>query len=261
MNKTIMTIEELKKQIVDVAKLMYKNGYIAANDGNVSVLLDDGTIVTTPSGVSKGMLTPEALVIINKNGEKISGGTSLNSKPSSEIKMHLKVYELRSDIKAVVHAHPPITTAFSVANIRLSDCILPETIFTLGNIKITEYATPTTEAVPKSIEKSIIDNDVIILTRHGSLTVGDSLMDAYLKLESLEHTAKIISESMKLSLASSSVTPLPPQEIERLKGIRNALLESKQRKKSSANELNDSTELTEEMVNQLVYEVLKRLEN
>ncbi|MBF0207891.1 MAG: class II aldolase/adducin family protein [Oligoflexia bacterium] len=218
-----------KKEIVKVVHLMYQRQFIAASDGNVSALLDDGNVITTPSGIPKGLINEDDLVIVNRHGEKIAGAEHLQ--PSSELKMHLRVYELRSDVRAIVHAHPPITTAFSVANVRLSDVILPETIFTLGMIEFSEYATPTTEKVAESISEAVVSNDVIVLTRHGSLTVGKTLMEAFSKLDSLEHTCKIICEAMKISgvvNASSSsaiLTPLPAVEVERLREIKRKISE------------------------------------
>ncbi|MBF0312974.1 MAG: class II aldolase/adducin family protein [Oligoflexia bacterium] len=243
-------MDKLKSEIVKVVQLMYQKNYIVASDGNVSALIDENSILTTPSGIVKGFITVDDLVVVNRQGEKIAGPAHL--RPSSELKMHLKVYDMRKDVRAIVHAHPPITTAFSVADIRLNEIILPEVIFTLGMIKFTEYATPTTEAVPLAIDEAIRDNDVIVLTRHGSLTVGKNLMDAYAKLESLEHTSKIISEAMRLASAHGTISPLAQEEVLKLRAIKESMSSDKQPEQEKSIELNDHT------IAYIIEEVLKR---
>lgn len=163
------------------------NGFVAANDGNISVRVGDDEIIATPTGVSKGFLKTEMLVRLNMKGEKISG----DLKPSSEIKMHLAVYRERPDVRSVVHAHPPTATGFAVAGIPLEKCVLPEVIISLGAIPIARYGTPSTMEIPEAIKEFLPSCDAILLANHGALTVGTDVFNAYYKMETLEHFAKI----------------------------------------------------------------------
>jgi L-fuculose-phosphate aldolase len=191
---------------------MYDKGFVAATDGNISVRLGRNRLLTTPSGLCKGEVKPEQLVVTDLSGKKISGKLT----PSSEIRMHLCAYRERSDITAVIHAHPPIATAFSIAGVSLAKCILPEVVFTMGTIPTTRYATPTTEEGPDVILDYIGDYDAFILDRHGTLTVGDSLESAYYKLEKVEHTAHVTMMARQLG----SVNLLEPDQINRLLKLR-----------------------------------------
>ena len=170
--------------------------------------------------------------------------------------MHLKAYEMRSDVEAVVHAHPPVITAFSVAGIDLSEAILPETIFILGEIRFAQYSTPTTEDVPKAVEALISQHDALVLTRHGSLTVGKTLEEAYQKLESLEHTAKIISEAVKLR-GGKMVAPLPSDEIDKLWEINEKLTGKK--RPGKIDEISNNRPIPNELIAQTVRDVLNEM--
>ncbi len=173
--------------IVEVGRRIYMNGFVAANDGNISVRVGDDEIITTPTGVSKGFLTPDMLVKVNMDGQRISG----NLKPSSEIKMHIEVYKQRSDVRAVVHAHPITATGFAVAGIPLEKCVLPEVVLSLGSIPIAKYGTPSTMELPEAINEFLPTCDAVLLANHGALTVGVDVFSAYYKMETLEHFAKI----------------------------------------------------------------------
>lgn len=191
---------------------MYAKGFVVATDGNVSVRLNKNRLLTTPSGLCKGELKPDQIIVTDFTGKKISG--KLN--PSSEIRMHLCAYSERPDVMAVIHAHPPIATAFSIAGVSLAKCILPEVVFTMGVIPTTRYATPTTEEGPLVILDYIRDYDAFILDRHGTLTVGNSLDSAYYKLEKVEHTAHVTLMARQLG----SVNLLKPNQIDRLLKLR-----------------------------------------
>lgn len=180
-------IQRLREQIVDIGARLYSRGYVVAADGNISVRLGDGTILTTPSGLCKGTLEPGQLILVDADGEVLEGSL----KPSSEIKMHLEAYRRRPDINAIVHAHPPISTGFSCAGEPLDKAILAEVILTLGCVPIARYGTPSTEQVAESIRELIAVHDGILLANHGALTVGPDLMNAYFKMETIEHFAKI----------------------------------------------------------------------
>lgn len=178
---------KFKEDIVEVGKRLYNKNYVASNDGNISIRISDNEILITPSGVSKGFMKVEDIIKVDMNGNLLEG----NLKPSSEMKMHLEVYKLRSNVKAVVHAHPQKATAFAVAHIGFEKIILPEIIFSLGTVAIAEYGTPSTDQIPKAIAKCIDKSDAILLANHGALTVGRDVLDAYYKMETLEHFAAI----------------------------------------------------------------------
>lgn len=180
---------EIREQICDVCHKMWQLGWVAANDGNVTVKLEDGTFLATPTGISKSFITPEKLVHIDANGEVLDGLGG--AKPSSEIKMHLRCYEEREDVGAVVHAHPPTATGFAVANLDMDRYTMIETVIAIGSIPVTPYGTPSTYEVPDSIAPYLAEHDVLLLANHGALTVGSDLITAYYRMETLELFAKI----------------------------------------------------------------------
>ena len=139
--------EQIREEIVEVGRRLYARGFIASNDGNISVRLDEQRLITTPKGVSKGFMTPDIMVITDFNGHKLVG----EREPSSELPMHLEIYKNRADVKAVVHAHPPLATGFAVAGIPLTRAVLAEVVTTLGSIPIAEYGTPSTQELPLSL--------------------------------------------------------------------------------------------------------------
>ncbi|MGE7949259.1 class II aldolase/adducin family protein [Lysinibacillus sp. NPDC093688] len=181
----------LKEQICDLGKRMYMKDMGAANDGNISVKISENSFLCTPTGVSKGFMTPDMICKINRQGEIIEDNL-LNTKPSSEIKMHLRVYEERPDVTAVVHAHPLYATAFAICGIPLNKQIMPESTIFLGEVPIAEYGTPSTEELPNSIVPYLQNHDAILLANHGALTCGIDLMSAYFKMESMEFYAKLL---------------------------------------------------------------------
>lgn len=180
---------ELKDQICDVCHKMWQLGWVAANDGNVSVKLEDGTFFATPTGISKSFITPEKLVRINDKGEVLEGLDGY--RPSSEIKMHLRCYRERTDVGVVVHAHPPTATGFAVAHLDMDRYNMIETVLTLGSVPVTPYGTPSTYEVPEAIAPYLQEHDALLLRNHGALTVGCDLITAYYRMETLELNAKI----------------------------------------------------------------------
>jgi L-fuculose-phosphate aldolase len=183
----VSNILTLKKEIVEVGRRVYQRGYVASNDGNISARLDDKRIVITPTGVSKGFMSPDDLIVVDMDGKVVSG----TKKPSSEIFMHISVYKHRPDVNSVCHAHPPYATGFAVAGIPLDKCILPEVIIVLGGIPIVEYGTPGTSEFFKPVLKIIDKYDAFLLANHGALTIGKDVVNAYHKMETLEHFAHI----------------------------------------------------------------------
>ncbi|SCH44747.1 MULTISPECIES: class II aldolase/adducin family protein [unclassified Romboutsia] len=180
---------EIREQICDVCHKMWQLGWVAANDGNVSVKLEDGTFLATPTGISKSFITPEKLVHIDENGEILDGPEG--AKPSSEIKMHLRCYKEREDVGAVVHAHPPTATGYAVAHLDMDRYTMIETVIAIGSIPVTPYGTPSTYEVPDAIAPYLQEHDVLLLENHGALTVGSDLITAYYRMETLELYAKI----------------------------------------------------------------------
>ena len=173
--------------MIEVGKRLYQKGLVASNDGNISVRISENEILITPTGVCKGDMSPDQILKVDFSGNLISGFL----KPTSEMKMHLSVYRHRSDVRAVVHAHPPKATAFAVAGKELDRITLPEVVFSLGSIALSEYGTPSTDQIPRAVEKCIGTSDALLLANHGALTVGSTVMDAYYKMETLEHFASI----------------------------------------------------------------------
>ncbi len=181
------TIFQVKQDICEVGRRMYLNGYVASNDGNISEKIDDKRVVITPTGVSKGFMSPEDIIVIDMDGNVLSG----TKKPSSESGIHLTVYKSRADIKAVCHAHPPTATGFACADIPLSECLLPEVIVALGSIPIAQYGTPSTAEISDSLKPFINDYNAYLLQNHGAMTIGTDLFKAYHYMETMEHFAKI----------------------------------------------------------------------
>ncbi|WP_399553647.1 class II aldolase/adducin family protein [uncultured Vagococcus sp.] len=184
----MMNEQAIKEQICEVCNKMWQLGWVAANDGNVSVKLDEETFLATPTGISKSFITPDKLLKINGLGEIIEGAEGY--RPSSEIKMHLKCYQERVDVGAVVHAHPPVATGFALANIPLDSYSLIETAIAIGSVPITPFGTPSTDEVPDAIAPYLPEHDVLLLQNHGALAVGADLITAYYRMESLELCAK-----------------------------------------------------------------------
>jgi len=178
---------QLREDIVEVGRRLYARGYTASNDGNISLRLDGGRLLMTPKSVCKGFMTPDMMCITDLDGRKLAGDRD----PSSEMQMHLEVYRQRPDIRAVVHAHPPIATGFAVAGIPLDRAVLAEVVTTLGSVPIAEYATPSTTELPAAVSKYVKAHDGMLLANHGALTMGTDVFAAYYKMETIEHFAKI----------------------------------------------------------------------
>ncbi len=187
---------EIKKEICDIGKRIYNRNMVAANDGNISVKLNDHEFLCTPTGVSKGFMTPEYICKVDENGNVIQANKGF--KPSSEIKMHMRVYAKRPDVGAVVHAHPTFATSFAIAGIPLTQPIMPEAVIALGCVPIAEYGTPSTMEIPDNVEKYLPYYDAVLLESHGALTWSTDLLAAYHKMESVEFYAELLYKSKML---------------------------------------------------------------
>ncbi|MBQ2823297.1 MAG: class II aldolase/adducin family protein [Oscillospiraceae bacterium] len=184
-----MNEQQIKEQMCDICHKMWQLGWVAANDGNLSVKLEDGNFLATPTGISKCFITPEKIVKINAQGEILEALEGY--RPSSEIKMHLRCYEVRDDVGSVLHAHPPTATGYAVANKALDGYTMIESVIAIGSIPVTPYGTPSTYEVPEAITPYLENHDVMLLQNHGALSVGADLITAYYRMETLELFAKI----------------------------------------------------------------------
>jgi L-fuculose-phosphate aldolase len=181
--------DQLRADIVEVGRRLWVRGYVASNDGNISVRLGPDRLLMTPASVSKGFMTPDMMVVTDLDGSLISGAPG--RKPSSEALMHLVAYRQRPDIGAVVHAHPPLATGFAVAGIALDRAVLAEVVTTLGSIPIAEYGTPSTRELADTVAPYVKSHDGLLLANHGALALGRDLFGAYYKMETIEHFARI----------------------------------------------------------------------
>jgi L-fuculose-phosphate aldolase len=204
--------DQTRADIVEIGRRLWQRGYVASNDGNISVRLDNRRLITTPKNVSKGFMTPDMMVVTDLDGRKLAGDRD----PSSELKLHLQVYRDRPDARAVVHAHPPTATGFAVAGIPLDRAVLAEVVTTLGSIPIAEYATPSTDELPAACSKYLKAHDGLLLANHGALAIGPDLLTAYHRMETIEHFAKISLVTRTLGREYL----LSREEVQRLQGLR-----------------------------------------
>ena len=209
-----MEYMETREVMCDICHKMWQLGWVAANDGNLSVKLPDGNFLATPTGISKSFITPEKLVIINPEGEVLQAIDGY--RPSSEIKMHLRCYKERDDVGAVLHAHPPTATGYAVAHIPLDRYTMIETVAAIGSIPVTPYGTPSTYEVPDAIAPYLQEHDVLLLANHGALTVGADAITAYYRMETLELFAKISLNAHILGGAKE----IPKEQIDKLLYLR-----------------------------------------
>lgn len=210
-----------RELIVEIGRQLHRNNLVDGTSGNISARLAPDRILTTPSGVAKGFLNPNDLLVVNSEGEKVGPQSpqTRDLRPTSELLMHLEAYRQRPDIGGVVHAHPPTTVALSIAGVSLERCQIPEAVVILGLVPTTEYATPSSVENQQAISELVREHDAIILRFHGSLVVGKDAWDAYLKTETLEHSAKIIYMVERLGGGEW----LPPFQVDKLMQMRQDL--------------------------------------
>lgn len=199
---------DLRRHIVDIGRLMYQKGWVAANDGNISARLDSERILSTPTGVSKGKMREEDLIVCDMQGNRLEG----TRERTSEILMHLTIYSLRPDVQAVVHAHPPVATGFAVAGRALDQALLPEVIVNLGCVPLASYGLPGTCELSDTLKPFIPDYDALLMANHGVVAYGFDLERAFFNMETVEHVARIILIAELLGGAK----PLPEREVEKL---------------------------------------------
>ncbi len=176
-----------REEIVRFGRLLHEKGFVASTDGNLSVRLDHDTVLSTPTSISKGMMEPEDLVVVDMSGRKVTGRRNV----SSEIAMHLLIYKLRPDARGVVHAHPPTATGYAAAGLPLNQALVSEIVLSLGCIPLARYGTPGTPELTDALAPLVPHYDAILMANHGVVTYGDDLLRAYMKMETVEHFAQI----------------------------------------------------------------------
>lgn len=206
-----MEESQARKLIIEVGKLLYERSYVVSSDGNVSIRLDENRVIATPTMTCKGRMTEDCLAITDLDGRPLN-----DKKASSELAMHTLIYKMRPDIKAVCHAHPPHGTAFAVAGLAIDAPILSEVILTLGCVPLTGYGTPSTSELTDAMVPFVTHHNALLMANHGAVAYGTDLWQAFDRLETLEHTAKIAI----LSRALGGANNLPADAIEKLINIR-----------------------------------------
>lgn len=208
-----------RQALCRVGALCYEKGLITGSEGNLSVRLGDGTLLITPAGAMKGFLQPAHIAHVDLRGRTVDGGPRC----STEVGIHIVSYRERPDVRAVVHTHPPHAVALSIAGIDQTLPVLPETVVTTGGTPTAPYATPGTDELPESIRPLVSCSDTVIMKNHGAVTLGDNLLDAFKKVEMLEHTARILWLAHVVRGGVGTIDPLPPDAVAKLMATRQAL--------------------------------------
>ena len=206
------TEQQHREEIVRFGKLLHQTGLVAATDGNLSVRLENGNILSTPTLMSKGLMEPDDLVVVDSRGSKLNGARGV----SSEIAMHVLIYRNRPDVGAVVHAHPPTATGYAAAGLALDRALCSEIIVTLGSVPLANYETPGTPELAEALAPLVADHDAILMANHGVVTCGKDLLNAYMNMETVEHFAKI---ALVTHLLGKQQT-LSDQHVDKLREIR-----------------------------------------
>jgi L-fuculose-phosphate aldolase len=202
----------IRQEICRIGGMLHQRGYVAACDGNISVRLGQNLVLCTPTSISKGMMQPEDLVLVDMEGQQKNG----KRHPSTELGMHLLFYNLRPNIRAVVHAHPPTATGFAAAGISLEEPLVAEVVVACGQIPLARYGTPGTPDLADALKPLIPKNDALLMANHGVVTCGHDLLNAYMKMETVEHYARIALVARQLG----PTRPLPADEIRKLMQVR-----------------------------------------
>src|SRR5918997_636361 len=208
-----MNEQDARREIVRVGELMYQRGYVVSSDGNLSVRLEDNRVVATPTQTSKGRMDEDSLAVTDLAGKPLN-----DRKASSELAMHLLIYRERADVRAVCHAHPPHGTAFAVAGLAIDQPILSEVILTLGCVPLAEYGTPSTAELTEAMRPLVKHHNALLMANHGAVAYGADIWQAFDRLETLEHTARIAI----LSRLLGGPRNLSPDAIEKLINVREA---------------------------------------
>lgn len=206
----------LRNAICEIGRLCYSKQFIVGADGNLSARMADGTVLITPAGAMKGFLAPQHLAHVDMDGRVIDGGPRC----STETGIHLVSYRERPEMRAVLHCHPPHAVALTIAGVDLSIPLIPEIVVTIGGIPTAPFATPGTDELPESIRAIVRCSDTVLMKNHGSVTLGTNLLEAFKKLDMLEHTARILWLAMAVK---GPLEPLSPEAVGKLLATRAAL--------------------------------------
>ncbi|MGA3127586.1 MAG: class II aldolase/adducin family protein [Candidatus Korobacteraceae bacterium] len=207
-----MTDHDSRMEILHFGKMLHDRGLIAATDGNISVRLNEVSVLVTPTCISKGMMSTDDLLVVDMHGRRISGFRDV----TSEIAMHMTIYRMRSDVNAIVHAHPPTATAFAACGLALDQALISEVLLSLGPVPLAHYATPGTSELSESLLPYIPGHDAVLMANHGVVTYGTDLMQAYMNMETVEHFAKIALVVKQLGCER----PLAAEQVTKLQEIR-----------------------------------------
>lgn len=206
---------QLRNEIVRYGRMLHERGFSAARDGNLSCRLNATSMLITPSGMSKGMLEADDIVLADMQGRKLEGRHSV----SSEVEMHVLIYGMRPDVGGICHAHPPTATGFAVAGIAMEEAVLAEAAVVLGPVPVAPYATPGTRDLAASLEPFVMNHDAILMSNHGVVCSGSDLLQAYLNMELLEQTARILMVVRQLGGPHA----LTPEQVRELRSMRQRL--------------------------------------
>ena len=201
----------VRQEICRIGRMLHGRGYVAGCDGNISVRLSRNLVLCTPTSVSKGMMEPEDLVVVDINGHQQNG----NRHPSTELAMHLLFYAMRPEVRAVVHAHPPTATGFAAAGISLEQALVAEVVTAFGKIPLASYGMPGTQELPDALRPLVPHHDALLMAHHGVVTCGHTLLKAYMNMECVEHYAQVALVARQLG-----GQPLPEEEVRRLMNAR-----------------------------------------
>ena len=216
------TESQLRRQIAEVGRWLHQKGFVAATDGNLSARLKDGRVLVTPASRSKGMLRPEDMVLVDRRGKRISGA----GRPSSELPMHLMIYQRRPDVGGIVHAHPPAATGYAVAGLPLDKALLPEVVVSLDRVPLARYGTPGSRKLNAALQNLVSRYDAILMANHGVVAFGEDLLQAFFHMETVEQFARI---SLVAKILGKQVL-LSKQEVRKLKALRSLQQGKKKRK-------------------------------
>jgi L-fuculose-phosphate aldolase len=207
-----MNDHQSRLEILHFGRMLHERGLIAATDGNISVRLNDSSVLITPTCISKGMMSIEDLLVVDMHGRRLSGFRDV----SSEISMHMTIYRMRPDINAVVHAHPPTATGFAACGLALDQALISEVLLSLGSVPLAHYATPGTSELSEALTPYIPDHDAVLMANHGVVTYGCDLLTAYMNMETVEHFAKIALVVKQLGCEH----PLAEEQVSKLRDMR-----------------------------------------
>ena len=207
-----MSDHESRLEILRFGHMLHDHGLIAATDGNISVRLNGGSILVTPTCMSKGMMSTDDLLVVDMHGRRVSGFRDV----TSEIAMHLTIYRMRPDVNAIVHAHPPTATGFAACGLALDQALISEVLLSLGTVPLAHYATPGTSELSSALEPFIPDHDAVLMANHGVVTYGTDLLTAYMNMETVEHFAKIALVVKQLGCER----PLAAEQVSKLREMR-----------------------------------------